>query len=60
MKKMKMCFPREKTFVDGFEEYILDCKARNLREGTINHYRESIKQIYNCKPQMFPRTAKSA
>ena len=38
MKKMRMCFPREKTFVDGFEEYILDCKARNLREGTINHY----------------------
>ena len=31
MKKMKRCFPREKTFVDGFEEYILDCKARNLR-----------------------------
>ena len=28
-----MCFPREKTFVDGFAEYILDCKARNLREG---------------------------
>ena len=46
MKKMKMCFPREKRFVDGFEEYILDCKARNLWEGTINHYRESIKQIY--------------
>lgn len=46
MKKMRMCFPREKRFVDGFEEYILDCKARNLREGTINHYRESVKQIY--------------
>ena len=44
MKKMRMCFPREKTFEDGFKEYILDCKARNLREGTINHYQESIKQ----------------
>ena len=31
---------------EGFEEYILDCKARNLRDGTINHYQESIKQIY--------------
>lgn len=54
MKKMKMCFPREKTFVDGFEEYILDCKARNLREGTINHYRESVKQIYKRIPPDTP------
>ena len=37
-----MCFPNEKTFREGFEEYILDCKARNLREGTINHYQEFI------------------
>lgn len=42
MKKMRMCFPREKTFADGFAEYILDCKARNLRDGTIHHYEESI------------------
>ncbi len=41
MKKIRMCFPNEKTFQEGFEEYILDCKARNLRDGTINHYRES-------------------
>ena len=54
MKKMRMCFPREKTFVDGFAEYILDCKARNLREGTINHYRESIKQIYKRIPPDTP------
>ena len=54
MKKMRMCFPREKTFVDGFEEYILDCKARNLREGTINHYRESVKQIYKRIPPDTP------
>ena len=46
MKKIRMCFPNEKTFREGFEEYILDCKARNLRDGTINHYQESIKQIY--------------
>ena len=46
MKKMMMCFPREKTFRDGFGEYILDCKARNLRDGTIQHHQESIKQIY--------------
>ena len=46
MKKMRMCFLGEKTFADGFAEYILDMKARNLREGTIHHYQESIKQIY--------------
>ena len=27
MKKMRMCFPREKTFEDGFKESVLDCKA---------------------------------
>lgn len=45
-----MCFPNEKTFQEGFEEYILDMKARNLREGTIKHYQESIKQIYKRIP----------
>ena len=54
MKKMRMCFPREKTFEDGFKEYVLDCKARNLREGTINHYLESIKQIYKRIPPDTP------
>jgi len=54
MKKMRMCFPREKTFEDGFKEYILDCKARNLRDGTIHHYQESIKQIYKRIPPNTP------
>ena len=54
MKKMRMCFPREKTFADGFAEYILDCKARNLRDGTIHHYQESIKQIYKRIPPDTP------
>ncbi len=45
MKKIRMCFPNGKTFQEGYEEYILDCKARNLPNGTINHYRKSIKQI---------------
>ena len=51
MKKMRMCFLGEKTFADGFAEYILDMKARNLREGTIHHYQESIKQIYKRIPE---------
>ena len=31
--KMRMTMKVEKTFKDGCEEYLLDCKARNLREG---------------------------
>ena len=54
MKKMRMCFPKEKTFADGFAEYILDCKARKLRDGTIHHYQESIKQIYKRIPADTP------
>ena len=54
MKKMRMCFLGEKTFAGGFAEYILDMKARNLREGTIHHYQESIKQIYKRIPADTP------
>lgn len=57
MKKMRMCFPKEKTFEEGFKEYVLDMKARNLRDGTIHHYEESIKQIYKRIP---PETAISS
>lgn len=51
---MRMCSITGKTFVEGFEEYVLDCKARNLRNGTINHYRESVKQIYKRIPADTP------
>lgn len=37
MKKMRMCFPMERTFEDGFKEFVLDMKARNLRQGTITN-----------------------
>ena len=50
MRKIRMCVDVDKTFAEGFEEYILDCKSRNLRDGTIRHYRESIKQIYMRVP----------
>lgn len=33
------------TFKKGFEEFILDCKARGLREATIKHYIEAYQQI---------------
>ena len=46
VQKIQMSITVSKTFQEGFEEYILDCKARNLRQGTIVHYQDSIKQIY--------------
>ena len=46
MKRLKMN-KQKLTFKDGCEMYIQDCKARNLREGTIKHYLSSYKQMYN-------------
>ena len=37
MKRIRMTVQNDKTFGEGFEEYVLDMKARNLREGTIRH-----------------------
>lgn len=45
MGKIKMSVENDITFVEGCEEYFLDCKARNLRDGTIKHYVDSTKQI---------------
>ena len=42
MKKIRMCVDTDKTFAEGFDEYILECKSRNLRVGTLRHYRVSI------------------
>ena len=44
----------EKTFKDGCEDYLLDCKARNLREGTLKHYTDVIKQLYKYIPADTP------
>jgi integrase/recombinase XerD len=45
MRKIKMAIANEKTFAQGCEEFINNCCARNLRDGTIKHYKESIRQI---------------
>ena len=45
MGRMKMTVSNDITFYEGCEEYILDCKARNLRNGTLRHYTDSSKQI---------------
>lgn len=46
MKKIKMNVGSGRTFEQGCEAYITDCKARNLRDGTIKHYRDAFQQIF--------------
>ena len=41
MKKLSMISQFSITFEQGCERYILNCKQRNLRQGTINHYKQS-------------------
>lgn len=45
MKKIKM---RQQllTFEEGCNLYLTNCRRRNLREGTINHYKQSYTQFY--------------
>lgn len=45
MTKIKMTIANDLTFMEGCEEYFLDCKARNLRKDTVRHYKDSSKQI---------------
>ena len=46
MKKLKMSVTKTLTFQEGCEKYLEYCRQRNLREGTINHYRQSYTQFY--------------
>lgn len=34
------------TFKEGCEKYLDDCRQRNLRDGTIKHYKQSYTQFY--------------
>ena len=34
------------TFEDGCKLYLENCKQRNLREGTLRHYRQSYDQFF--------------
>lgn len=45
VRKIKIQSDNSITFSEGFEEFILNCKGRNLREGTIRHYTEGYKSI---------------
>ena len=41
MQKIKMARGTTMTFEEGCNKYLENCRQRNLREGTINHYRQS-------------------
>jgi hypothetical protein len=46
MQKIKMVRGVTLTFEGGCNKYLENCRQRNLREGTIEHYRQSYVQFY--------------
>ena len=53
MKKMRMVEQNFLTFEEGCNKYLENCRQRNLREGTIGHYRQS---YYKYKREIKHRT----
>ena len=41
MQKLKMKSMNSITFEEGCEKYLEYCRQRNLRDETINHYKQS-------------------
>ena len=56
MKKLTMERGMSITFSEGCEKHLLNCKQRNLREGTLNHYRQSYLQFYKFFDPDMPLT----
>ncbi len=53
MRKLQLSKNKTITFEQGCNMYLDNCRQRNLREGTINHYRQSYTQFYKYfNPQM--------
>lgn len=46
MKYLKLVRSEKLTLEEGCNKYLENCRARNLREGTINHYKQSYVQFY--------------
>ena len=46
MQKIKMSRGVTFTFEEGCNKYLENCRQRNLRDGTINHYRQSYLYFY--------------
>ena len=56
MQKIKMVRGVTLTFEEGCNKYLENCRQRNLREGTIGHYRQSYTQFFkHFDPIVFPR-----
>ena len=45
MKKLRIVEQNFLTLEEGCNKYLDNCRARNLREGTINHYRQTYVQF---------------
>jgi len=56
MKKLRMKSGSSITFKEGCEKYLDDCRQRNLRDGTIGHYRQSYTQFYKYFDPSMPIT----
>jgi len=54
MKKIKMNISNSITFEQGCNEYLDNCRARNLRQGTIKHYVDTINQLYKYIDKTMP------
>ena len=53
MKKIKMMRGTTLTFEEGCNKYLEYCRQRNLRQGTVNHYKQSYTQFFKYfDPQM--------
>ena len=46
MKKLKMT-TQKLTFSEGCNKYLEYCRQRNLRQGTINHYKQSYTERFD-------------
>ena len=53
MKKLKMARGVTLTFEEGCNKYLDNCKARNLRQGTINHYKQSYSSFISSSTEIF-------
>ena len=49
MKKMTMDVADSMTFEEACEKYLENCRVRNLREGSINHYKHIGFDIGICR-----------
>ena len=54
MKKLRMSKNTSITFEEGCNLYLDDCRQRNLRDGTINHYRQSFLKFYKYFDKNMP------